>query len=64
MSDLTKEQVDKLLKLQGHDVPDKDLTEVTHRLNALMERLRHFDSLDLCNVEPWPLELLRCGLNG
>lgn len=64
MPDLTKRQVQVLLQLQGYQVPEPDLTEVTYRLNALMERLREFDELGVNNVEPWPTPLLRRDLNG
>jgi benzoyl-CoA reductase/2-hydroxyglutaryl-CoA dehydratase subunit BcrC/BadD/HgdB len=64
MPDLTKEQVNALLKLQGYNVPEQDLTETTHRLNALMERLREFDKLNLYDVEPWPIQLLRSDVHG
>ena len=63
-TDLTKEQVQTLLRVQGYQVPEPDLTEVTHRLNALMERLREFDQLGVYAVEPWPTQLVRRDVDG
>ena len=59
MSDMTKAQVEALLALHGYEVPEPDLTEVVHRLNALMESLRQLDALDVYHVEPWPVQPLR-----
>ena len=53
--DLTRDEVAALLELQGYRIPDDELTEVTHRLNALMERMRELDALGLGEVEPWPV---------
>ena len=59
MIDLAKEQVASLLETMGYQVPEPDLSEIAHRLNALMEGLRGFDQLDLFDVEPWPNLLAR-----
>jgi GTP cyclohydrolase I len=64
MPDLSKEQVTTLLQTMGYEVPEPDLTETTHRLNALMERMREFDKLNLYHVEPWPVQFVRRDLNG
>jgi hypothetical protein len=59
MAELTKAQVVSLLSLHGYDVPEPDLTEVVHRINALMESLKQLDALDVYHVEPWPVQPLR-----
>lgn len=59
MSDLTKLHVASLLSLHGYDVPEPDLTEIVHRLNALMESLMQLDELDVYHVEPLPMQPLR-----
>ena len=64
MPDLSKEQVTTLLQTMGYEVPEPDLIETTHRLNALMERMREFDKLNLYHVEPWPAQFVRRDLNG
>ncbi|MBI4310302.1 MAG: hypothetical protein HY681_00865 [Chloroflexi bacterium] len=63
MPDLTPSEVESLLKLEGYAIPPQELAELTHRLNALMERLREFDKLDLYGVEPWPVQLVRSDLH-
>lgn len=55
MADLTKEQVEALLQTMGYDVPEPDLTEVTYRINALMDGMRELDSLNVFDTEPWPV---------
>lgn len=61
MADYTKEQAVALLQSLGYDVPEPDLTEVVHRVNALMDGLRELDALDVFHIEPWsvqpPLEI-------
>jgi len=57
MVDLTTDQVASLLEIMGYQIPEPDLSEIVHRLNALMEGLRGFDQLDLFDVEPWPNQL-------
>ena len=59
MADLTKAQVVSLLSLHGYEVPEPDLTEVVHRINALVDSLKQLDALDLYHVEPWPVQPLR-----
>jgi hypothetical protein len=59
MGDLTKGQVASLLSLQGYEVPEPDLTEITHRINALIESLQGLDALDVYHVEPWPVQPVR-----
>ena len=59
MADLTKAQVVSLLSLHGYDVPEPDLTEVVHRINALIESLKQLDALDVYHVEPWPVQPVR-----
>ena len=59
MTDLTKEEVVSLLSLHGYDVPEPDLTEVVHRINALIESLKQLDVLDVYHVEPWPIQPVR-----
>ena len=59
MADLTKAQVASLLSLHGYEVPEPDLTEVVHRLNALVESLTQLDALDVYHVEPLPVQPLR-----
>ncbi len=59
MADLTKAQVASLLTLHGYDVPEPDLTEIVHRLNALIESLKQLDGLDVYHVEPLPVQPVR-----
>ena len=59
MGDMTKGQVASLLSLHGYEVPEPDLTEITHRVNALIESLQTLDSLDVYHVEPWPVQPTR-----
>lgn len=59
MPDLTKAEVAALLRLQGYDVPEPDLSEIVHRVNALAESLVELDALDVFHVEPWPVQPLR-----
>lgn len=59
MSDLTKAEVVSLLRLHGYDVPEPDLSEIVHRVNALAESLLELDALDVFHVEPWPVQPLR-----
>ena len=54
MSDLTSEQVGALAAALGLPVTPDDLTEVTHRLNALIEVLSPLAELPLETVEPVP----------
>jgi len=54
MSDLTSEQVGALAAALGLPVTPDDLTEVTHRLNALIEALAPLAELPLETVEPVP----------
>ena len=54
MSDLTSEQVGALAAALGLPVTPDDLTEVTHRLNALIEALAPLGELPLETVEPVP----------
>jgi len=56
MEDLTKEQVASLLSVHGYAIPQPDLAEVTHRINALMESLQALDDLGVYHVEPWPVQ--------
>ena len=64
MADLSKTQVVTLLEQQGYEVPEADLMEVVHRINALMDSLKEIDVLDLYHVEPWPLQPFRRQKNG
>jgi hypothetical protein len=64
MGDFTKAQVSAILERIGYDVPEPDLTEVVHRLNALVDGLTQLDDLDLSSVEPWPLPPRRGGAHG
>jgi len=59
MADLTKPEVISLLSVHGYQVPEPDLTEVMHRINALMDSLKGLDALDVYHVEPWPVQPLR-----
>ena len=54
MTDLTREQVGALAAALGLPVTSDDLTEVTHRLNALLEALGPLRELPLEAVEPVP----------
>ena len=54
MSDLTTEQVRALAAALGLPVTSDDVTEVTHRLNALIEALAPLTELPLETVEPIP----------
>lgn len=59
MADLTKAQVARLLALHDYEVPEPDLSEIVHRLNALIDSLKQLDTLDVYHVEPWPVQPLR-----
>ena len=54
MTDLTREQVGALAAALGLPVTSDDLTEVTHRLNALIEALSPLGELSPEVVEPVP----------
>lgn len=64
MADLTKPEVISLLSLHGYEVPEPDLTEVVHRINALVDTLKGLDALDVYHVEPWPVQPLRSPNHG
>lgn len=64
MADLTKAQVISLLSMHGYEVPEPDLTEVVHRINALIESLKGLDALDVYHVEPWQIQPLRSADHG
>ena len=64
MADLTKIQVVDMLEQQGYTVPESDLTEIVHRINALMDSIKEIDALDLYHIEPWPLQPFREQHNG
>ena len=55
MSDLTKEDVMALGRAVGLEIPDPELTEVTHSLNALLEALNEINPPGLDAVEPLPI---------
>lgn len=55
MSELTPEQVHAMATALGLSLAGEDLTEVTHRLNGLLEALRPLDDLPLNDVEPLPI---------
>lgn len=59
MADLTKAQVVSLLSLHGYEVPEPDLSEVVHRINALIDSLKQLDALNVYHVEPWPVQPVR-----
>lgn len=54
MTDLTAETVAALAAALGLPVTPDDLSEVTHRLNALLEALAPLAELQLETVEPVP----------
>ena len=54
MADLTPTEVRALAAALGLSLTDDDLTEVTHRLNALAEALAPLADLPLETVEPVP----------
>ncbi len=64
MTDLNKAQVLALLEQQGYEVPETDLTEIVHRINALVDSLREIDAVDVYRVEPWPFQPFRRLDNG
>lgn len=57
MSDLTNEEVTALGHAVGLEIPDPELTEVTHSLNALLEALSEINPPGLDAVEPLPIIL-------
>lgn len=61
MPDLTEGQIATMLESQGYRVPPADLSEIAHRLNALVEGLKELDRLQATTAEPWPTEY---GLRG
>ncbi len=54
MPELTSEQVRLLLSLQGYEVPETDLVEITARFNALVDGLSQFEQFGPLDKEPWP----------
>lgn len=52
MTELTAEQVGALAAALGLPVTPEDVTEVTHRLNALIEALAPLADLPLETVDP------------
>ena len=55
MTELSPEQVRAMATALGLSLDGEDLTEVTHRLNGLLEALRPLDELPLADVEPLPI---------
>ena len=55
MPDLNRDQVHALLRVLGLDVGDPELTEVTHRVNALIEGLLQLDKFGITRLEPSPV---------
>ena len=54
MTELTAEQVGALAAALGLPVTPEDVTEVTHRLNALIDALAPLADLPLETVDPVP----------
>jgi hypothetical protein len=54
MTDLTPAEVRALAAALGLHPSDDDLTEVTHRLNAMRDALAPLADLPLTSVEPAP----------
>jgi hypothetical protein len=54
MTDLTQADVRALAAALGLHPSDDDLTEVTHRLNAMRDALAPLADLPLASVEPAP----------
>ena len=46
MADLSPQEVRNMAHAVGISISDDDLTEVTHRLNAILEQLSTMESLD------------------
>jgi hypothetical protein len=57
MKALTKDEVRGLGHAVGLAIQDPELTEVTYRLNALLEALDHMHPPGLETVEPLPILL-------
>ena len=55
MTDLTTGEISALAAALGLPVTPEDVTEVTHRLNALIEALAPLADLPLEMVEPVPV---------
>ena len=55
MTDLTTGEIGALAAALGLPVTPEDVTEVTHRLNALIEALAPLADLPLETVEPVPV---------
>ena len=55
MTDLTTGEIGALAAALGLPVTPEDVTEVTHRLNALIEALAPLADLPLETVEPVPI---------
>jgi hypothetical protein len=55
VSGLTPEHVQAMAAAVGLSLTGDDLTEVTHRLNGLLEALQPLDDLPLDSVEPLPI---------
>jgi hypothetical protein len=54
MTDLSPEQVRALAAAAGLALPEADLAEVAHRVNAFVEALAPLGGLPLDRVEPLP----------
>ena len=57
MSDLGLDQVRAMAEALALPMPDDDLAEVTHRLNAFLAALAPLAALPLDTVEPLPVLL-------
>jgi hypothetical protein len=55
MAELTREQVNALGDALGLPMDAEDLSEVTHRLNALLEALAPLAELPLGDEDPVPI---------
>jgi hypothetical protein len=53
MRDLTVEQVERILAVQGYAVPEDDLVEITARLNAQLEGAAALDRMATDETGPW-----------
>lgn len=52
MPDLQRDHIAATFRVLGLDVGDPELTEVTHRVNALIDGLLQLDKLGITRVEP------------
>ena len=57
MSELNEDEIRTLAKSVSLDIKDSDITDVAHRLNAMLEAIDQINSEGINSVEPLPIIL-------